>query len=252
MPPPKKVGALCQATRDTAPVDQLLAVAKEGVESVRREFEHVEAIENMLRSVWLVSGSATEDKVAREAARSKMAELPVGATIEDLRAARDAAIAPFEEQIRARQARERDNAVRESLVTAATWRLPWDYPADEKPKAVAAARAALERVRRGAPQDKMRKASCGAVEAILAAHERRKVTVSLIEGGLKEISIYVGHLERAGWQFNPKASALVAELEPTIRQRLEREIGGKESPDEVAKRVRHMVKRVLGIDSRAA
>ena len=80
----------------------------------------------------------------------------------------------------------------------------------------------------------------------------RKAKEPLIERGMREIPAYLAHLERAGWEFDPAAAALAAELEPDIRKRLEREISGEETPDGVAKRVRALVRRELGIDSRAA
>ena len=68
----------------------------------------------------------------------------------------------------------------------------------------------------------------------------------MIEPGLREILTDIRRLE-AEWEFDTDAQTLEAELKPSIRKRLEKGLTGKESQDEVEKKVRRLVREELEI-----
>jgi len=196
-------------------------------------------------------------ELATKAISDVIAKLPQGTPRPQLEAACDDALKPFHEAIakahadeRARQkteaARQRDLANRETVLRCTSSKFPHDLPKEEREAALAAVRKALDQIPAGTDMNRLEAARDKALQPFLDAHARRKQIELLIEAGLREVFRYIRKLE-AEWSFDKSAWQLDAELQPLIRKRLEGEISGSESSEEIAKRVRRLVRQELDI-----
>jgi len=69
---------------------------------------------------------------------------------------------------------------------------------------------------------------------------------ALVEGGLRAVGPYLQKLEE-DWEFDADLSAVEMRIKDPIRKRLLSEVEGSESPEEVAKKARRLVRAELNI-----
>ncbi|MGH6878112.1 MAG: hypothetical protein ACREHV_12175 [Rhizomicrobium sp.] len=100
--------AAIRALPGDAAASQLRAAAQGQARKLTAEFEHIQAEERHRRAckafserVFLLGATSEEETVAKQAVRVGLDKLPVGASESELRAARDAALAPLQAKIEA-------------------------------------------------------------------------------------------------------------------------------------------------------
>jgi hypothetical protein len=251
--------------RPDASYQEMCSVAHAAVQPVMVSFRAHEAAvaDQELRQRVIQSTSWPREltehgrELASKAISDAIAKLPQGTPCLKLEAARDEALKPFHKAIaeahaeqRAQQEaqarRQQDLANRETVLRCTSSKFPYDLPKEEREAALVAVRKALDQVPAGTDMNRLEAARDKALQPFLEAHARRKRTAPLIEAGLREVLPSIRKLE-ADWAFDKSAVAIDAELQPLIRKRLEGEISGSESVEEIAKRVRRLVQQVLDI-----
>jgi len=237
--------------RVLAPLQQAISErqAEERAEREKKsqEFDHQQRCEAEVRRVWLhLPGDAPgERKEAEEAVRKALAGLAVNSSQKDLEATRDTAIAPICKQITARLDRE----MRQSVIDGAS--LPWFLPQEDRERALAEILVNLN-AHTGAARPELEKIRDRICAQYRAKHEQGKQREELIEGGLRGIPAYLATLQ-AKWEFEKPTYTLEQELREPVGQALREELDGDESPEEVGKVTRRLVRRALDIaPSRAA
>lgn len=242
--------AAIQQLRDQATMEEIRTAADRAGDAIAREFGHHQACEKMASSVYLRGGCNEDDQEARQAVLKVLTALPVGSNEKRMTETRDAALAPFHQRIADRQARERDRANREVVVGHAAF--PSDFPREDKARAIAAARKALDTLPQGASMEALAQARDRVFAPLLATHSQSKQKAELVNAGVREIFPYLLKLQsetRLGG--TGTAWGLDGRITPVIRKRLEAELRGQEAPEEVAKRVRKMVREELDIAPKA-
>jgi hypothetical protein len=255
--------------RDDASSEEIRFAAKQAVAQVAAEFAHERACQEMARWIFL-PGTSEEDEQARAAVKEAMGKLPVGASQTQMEDAKAAAIPPVRDAIAARQAeqaqqaaarlaeqaaerRQHEDQRARNDVADAYWKLPWGLSGEVREKALAEIRKAIDALPAGTPGAELEQARDRIIERYRQAHERQEKVARLIDGGLRQIGPYIVVLEKK-WRFIGKsAAALEAELGQPVRTALESQLSGGETPEEVGRRVRQLVRRELDIaPSRAA
>src|SRR5262249_32114224 len=114
-------------------------------------------------------------------------------------------IAPVQAAIDARQRRKEDEATRQAVLTAVSWKLPWGFPQDEKQRATEAAQKAAANLPEGTARAELERARDKALQPFLDAHdsekrkaERRAEIERRLEAALPHVDDYLGQLVRQG------------------------------------------------------
>ena len=108
---PRALQAITVAV-DAVPVEATqelkTAAAQQAAQAVRKEFEHIQSCEELVRDLWAEVRDATADELegAREGVRKALAALPPTASQQDREKVRDSAIANLRQQIGARRAEQ--------------------------------------------------------------------------------------------------------------------------------------------------
>jgi hypothetical protein len=251
--------------RDDVPIEEMCAAAKQAVASVTAEYEAQQAAEadaelrrSVISSIWLPAELSDHGRIlATQAITTALEQLPQGTPRAALREAADRALEPFQKAIaearavqraeqEAEERRRRDQSTRETVLRRLEWKFPYDLAEPDREQGRTAARQAIDALPADTSERDQDAARDRAVEPFLKAHERRKLVEPLIEAGLREILPYVRQLE-AEWEFDTDAQTLEAELKPLVRTRIEKRLTGKESREDVAKKVRRLVREELEI-----
>ena len=202
-------------------------------------------------------GTSADDEQGRQAVRKALPEPPVGASLKEMEAARDAALQPIRATIAERKAREwaqqrrnQDQAMRQAVISGASWALPWGFPDEQRQPALAAVAKAISELPEFTAKAELERARDQALQPFLDAHARQKRKAQLIEEGLRGILGYIRKLE-VDWDFEGKTAwTLEQETRESIRQQLEKELTGMETPEAVEKRVHRLVREKVGIERR--
>ncbi len=261
----KAIGEL----RSGATSPEMRTVGIQAVKGVVAQYEaqktaqqDAEMRQDVIRWASLPTGLTDEGKeMARAAIAEALAKLPPGTPRRKLEQARDEALAPFraaveryEREQAQRVAEERrkqeDHATRQSILTWASWRLPYDFPDEHKEAALAAVPRAIAELPEGTPKPQLEQARDQALQPFLNAHAQRKRKAQLIEDGLRGILAYLLKLSQT-WDFGAKTpSTLEAEIRGQVRNQLLKQVSGTESPEEVEKLLHRLVRETVGIQRR--
>jgi excisionase family DNA binding protein len=253
----KAAARALEDVRSDASYDEMRALAREAVKTVIAAFESQKAAQadaEMRQSViqrMALPRELTEEgkESAIKAITQAFAQVPQGTPRSKLERICDTLLAPVREAIRAQQeteARRRQERGRRDSLKRATERFPWDMPSAEGEKALAAVRVAIDGIPEGATEAVLMQCRERAIQPFLETHARRKRTEPLIAAGLREILPFVQRLE-TDWEFDKSAHALEAELKHVIRKRLDSELSGSETSEDVGKKVRRLVRQELDI-----
>ncbi len=245
--------------RPDASYPEMRAAAINAVKSVIAAHQHQEGCKAFLGDLWHhLSGATTaERELAEEATRVALAELPVGTSKRVMEEVRDKVLKPLREVIAKRQAQQQaeqrqrqDEAIRQAVLTRASWELPWDLPVEERQAASAAVSTAIGKLAEGTQQQELEQAAEQALAPYLATHTQRSRKAELIDNAVRQIFAEVLELER-GWDFEGKTAwTLEREIKEQIRKELEKQLTGYETPEQVARRLRRLVRETVGIERR--
>ena len=199
--------------------------------------------QDVIRRAVLPSGLTDEvQEKANRAIAEEISKLPQGTPRPRLERVREEVLAPLRAAVARRQqeeaqrvAEERrkgaDQAARRSICTYASWDLPWDFPADQREPALSAVVEAISELPEFTAKAELERARDQALQPFLDAHARQKRKAQLIEEGLRGIFAYIRKLE-VEWDFEGKTAwSLELEIREPIRQQLEKELTGMETPD---------------------
>ena len=245
--------------RPDASYDEMRALAREAVKTVITAFESQKAAQvdaemrqNVIRDARLPRELSEEGREqAIKAITQAFSQVPEGASRSKLEQICDNLLAPVRDAIRGQQeaeARRRQEQSHRDSVKQSTSGFPWDMPSAEGEKALAAVRVAIDGIPEGATESALIQCRERAIQPFLETHARRKRTEPLIAAGLREILPFVQRLE-ADWEFEKSAHDLEAELKPVILKRLDAELSGSETSEDVGKKVRRLVRQELDIRS---
>jgi len=222
-----------------ATLREIEAVACEATEPIIREFEYREICDRIVRMSHVNGAMADELKEGRELVQRAFLALPIGTSIRQLEMARDEALRPLFDRI----ANRMDQEVRQAVVCSIIF--PWDFPPNQKGAVVQAIHKKLEEVPTGTPRRVLEELRQHVLQPFLNSHSRHKKKKQLIESSLGEIFPYLLKLKSErrydGGEFTTERN-----LRPVISKVLERELTGDESPDGIAKRIKVLVRHLLG------
>jgi hypothetical protein len=260
--------AIEQGLGPDASYDEMRTVAKKAVKSIVAEYEDMELRKRIVSWASLPWGLTEEEKgLVRETIERTLSVHPIGTSREKLERTCDKFLADLNAEIArrkreqaqnaARQAEEdrskrqadQDREARETVMRYASWHFPYDIPGDQREPLLTAIRKALDGLPSGTPQQQLEQARDQTIKSFRDTLARRKQQAELIEGGLREIHAFIVMLERE-WEFDLTLRELEAELAPAVRRRLEAELKGTESPEDVGKRVQRIVREELGFERR--
>ena len=260
----KAAATALEDVRPDASYDEIRAAARDAVKMVVGAFNaqqashaDLELRQSVIQRIALPRELTEEGKgLAIKAITQAFAALPQGTSRNKLEEARDAALMPFHEaialaraeqqaQLEAEARRSRERSRRQHLKQD-TRNLPYDMGNAERQQALEAVRQALDALPEGTPERDLEAARDSTIQPFLVVHARRKRTEPLIETGLREVLPYIRQLETE-WEFDKSVEAIEAELTPVIRKRLEAELAGSESTEQVVKKVCRLVRERLDI-----
>lgn len=157
-----------------APLSEIEFAVERAIERVAAEFKHEEQIAEFVRRHWSwLSGESYEERQqARQLVEEALAQLPVGASQQQMEQARDAALAPLRDRIASREEHARRERLRQDVITRA--QLPWDLAASSRAEALAAVQKAIDESPEGATRQQLEHARDSALQPFLAAHTQRK------------------------------------------------------------------------------
>lgn len=241
--------------RGDASLEEITAAARLAGDQVRKEFEHHDACRLMVEGTRSqFSGWTDKDlQAAEESVKKVLDSLPVGASQREMINVRDAALAPFGEEIARRREKEKAEALhmqaralRKDVLVTTLWKL-WSLPEGEKQSAIEAVRSAIEQLPEGTTRSELERVRDDTVQPFLTAHARRKMKTELLEAGLREIYPYISKLHQDRDFEGETPSGLEREIRDSVRERLEKEITGTETLEYIKKRVRHLVRAELDL-----
>jgi hypothetical protein len=143
-----------------------------------------------------------------------------------------------------RSKQDRDN--RERLLRYPWLQLPYDMADAERHAALAASQKAFAALPEGTPERDLEVARDRAIKPFLDARAQRKRKEELITVGIQQILPSIQRLEKE-WDFEETARTLNREISDSVRDMLKAELTGGETQDELAKKVRRLVRRELDI-----
>jgi hypothetical protein len=234
------------------------AVAHRAVDGITGGYEHGKVVADLaswarLRLPHGVTSEERED--AERAVTAALSALPVGTSRRDLERARDTALVPVMEGIlrrataEAQERQQREDQAARKAVANAWWSLPLGLAEEVRQKALAEIGKAIDALPAGTPRADLEQARDKIIERYNREYERQEKVARLVDAGLREIRPCIVVLEQ-DWEFDKNTSALEAELREPVRTALEEELKGSESPEEVARRVRRLVRERLDMDIR--
>ena len=237
-------GAVRQLSIDASLVEVEVA-ATNAVALIIREFEHFERCENVVDSVGRqLSGDARDREEASEAVTKALAAVARGTSKREMEEIRDRVLQPFKEQI----AHRKDQGVRRQAIDWATRNVPWGMDEQLKQQALKAVQTEVGKLPAHTSFDELSKVGDAALEPFLRTHKRKENKKRTIDDALCTIYPYLQELSKE-WEFETTIWALAEELKKPIRRRLEIELTGGESIEQVRKRVRSLVRKELNIRS---
>jgi excisionase family DNA binding protein len=266
-----------QAALDKVRLGELDTVARRVVDATvarvlkpwRRSRDIAQAIEDARRSLpFEMRGSSWkpttwESKACQAAAKALEGVRPDASYYEMWAVAREAVkggIATFElhqaaeaksyaEQRALQEAAERsrqDRDNREGLLRYPWLQFPYGMPDAYRQAAIAAGRKAFAELPEGTAERDLKAARDRAIKPFLDAHARRKRKEELITVGLQQILPCIQRLEEE-WDFDETAWTLSREIWEPIRAGLNTELVGDETQEQVAQKVRRLVRKELDI-----
>ncbi len=218
---------------------EIEAVARDAVDPIRQEFEHQEACDLIARRLNVSGATSRELQDARESVRTALLKLPAGTSTSEMQRVIEASLAPLAPRIAHRE----DQEQRKRVISLTSF--PWGFPQDDKENALQAVRQAFEELPAGTPQRGLEHQRDMVIEPFLIRYRKRQQKKKLIESGLDEIFPYLLKLEQIGNLTRERA--LKDEVKSPINEQLERTLTGDESAEDVAKLVRRLVRRELGL-----
>jgi hypothetical protein len=148
-------------------------------------------------------------------------------------------------QAQAEQQRNQDRANRQTMIAQLHWAVPLASGGALTSAARAAVAKAVNEAPEGASQSQLDEARDKALAPFLAAHAQQQRKEAVIAGALREIYPCLLRLEES-WDFEGQTAwDLARQFTPAIRKQLELELTGQEPPEQVARRVRQLVRKQL-------
>jgi len=237
---------LTKARGEDVPLEEIRTVATQAAQAIGREFREQQIRDRVSRDWQLRGLTHEEEKLAKTAVSEAIAQLPSGRDESEIKATRDAALLPFLQTVAQRQTAERDRTARAWVEYLTSFEMI-GWPTKEKENATAAVVKALAELPPGTAQARLREVSDRTLQVFRDAHAWQERKLERTEGALREIYPYIGRLE-ARYDFGSKtARTLEMEIRSSIRDELQRELTGRESPDQATRIVRRLVREALGI-----
>lgn len=94
-------------TRDDASYNEMETAATQAVQPMIHEYQHAQACQRIIESVYIPDATYTEVDAAREAVRQALVALPASASAKQLDLAEDTALAPYEAAVAMRKEKAR-------------------------------------------------------------------------------------------------------------------------------------------------
>jgi hypothetical protein len=141
---------------------------------------------------------------------------------------------------------KRDRDSRERLLRYPWLQLPYGMPDADEQAALVATQKAFAAFPEGTPERDLEAARDRAIKPFLEADARRKRKEDMITAGLQQVLPCVQRLEEE-WDFEKTAWTLCREISDPVRDGLTAELTGDEKQDELAKKVRRLVRKELDI-----
>jgi excisionase family DNA binding protein len=213
------------------------------------EFEHQQKLDLFANTATLSLRGATREELAdaKEAVLEALGTLPAGATERQIQQAGERALISIRTTLSGRQ----DQAMRAEVLRSAKFRIGYSsVPLRSEAKAM----EIIQRTLDGLPQGTLERDVQAAVNGVIArfAESQRRKEQSeqqrraLIDRGLQEISPYLTELAEE-WQFDESLYGLALRLRDPIRASLDGELDGTESPEDVIRIVRQLVREEVDI-----
>jgi hypothetical protein len=150
------------SARPDVSFEELKTIAVAAVRPLIAEHEHRERCAKIVNSIANEFAPENEKvrEVCTEAAAKALAHMPVGTSEHVMVQLFDQGLKPLREAIAKRKAQEKaealkrqDRAIRESVLSAAAYKLPWGFPAEYRAQALGAVRKAVDQVTEGTAQN---------------------------------------------------------------------------------------------------